>query len=138
MYVETGAGCFSNQMNCTNSDFRPRKKENGRKTSCCRRTGKLRPLGLSTLLGQMASMFINAFHVAQQQKHNQKEQEYPLILADGNVNGCSHHREQYGSSSKKKKKLNIELPNRPASRLLGMYIYGENYHSKRHMPPNVH
>ena len=66
--------------------------------------GKLRALGLTTLLGQMASMFINAFHVSQQQKHDQKEEEDPLTLVDGNINGCGHHREQYTSSSKKKPK----------------------------------
>ena len=83
--------------------------------------GKLRALGLTTLLGQMASMFINAFHVSQQQKHDQKEEEDPLTLVDGNVNGFGHHREQYASSSKKT--LKIELPYGPAIPLLGVYIW---------------
>ena len=77
--------------------------------------GKLRALGLTTLLGQMGSMFIN------KQKHDQKEEEDPLTLVEGNINGCGHHRQQYASSSKKN--LKTELPYHPAIPVLGIYIW---------------
>ena len=101
--------------------FVPEKKENGRKTSCWGSMGKLWPLGLITLLGQMARMFINAFYVSQQQKQNQKEQGYPLTLVDGNGNGCSHDRIQYGDS------LKTELPCNPAFPLLSALSEGINH-----------
>ena len=101
--------------------FVPEKKENGRKTSCWGSMGKLWPLGLITLLGQMARMFINAFYVSQQQKQNQKEQGYPLTLVDGNGNGCSHHKNR--KQVPQEKELKIELPYHPAIPLLGICIW---------------
>ena len=46
------------------------------------------------------------------------EKKEPSYTAGGNVNGCSHYGEQYGSSSEE---LKIELPYDPAIPLLGIY-----------------
>ena len=46
------------------------------------------------------------------------EKKKPSYTTGGNVNGCSHYGEQYGSSPEK---LKIELPYDPAIPLLGIY-----------------
>ena len=46
------------------------------------------------------------------------EKKKPSYTTGGNVNGCRHYGEQYGSSPEK---LNIELPYDPAIPLLGIY-----------------
>ena len=61
------------------------------------------------------------------------EKKEPSYTAGGNVNGCSHHGEQYGSSSEK---LKIELPYDPAIPLLDIYP-NKTLNSKRGMHPYV-
>ena len=45
------------------------------------------------------------------------EKRQPSYTVAGNVNWYKHYREQYGDS----KKLNIEVPNDPATPFLGLY-----------------
>ena len=61
------------------------------------------------------------------------EKREPSYTVGGNVNWCSHYREQYEDSLKKTK---MELVYDPAIPLLG--IYPKKTSLERYMHPNVH
>ena len=62
------------------------------------------------------------------------EKREPSYTVGGNINWCSHYREQYGGSLKK---LKIEQLYDPTIPLLGIYPE-KTINSKRYVYPNVH